>query len=168
MHPTHTVADCHLNGAPIAINNWTNMTRDQLAQVVGNQQPGEALEKSEYYAWETGWIPLAQLLHASQDGDIPEGGWGAAYERHLESDRQAVADGSPEYAGRDEWIRHVWLPETRIYPLYLVHELEGGASGKPRLRLLDGHRRLAGAFYYPFNDRVFAVVGSPLMAPPTA
>ena len=144
MHPTHTVADCHLNGAPIAINNWTNMTRDQLAQVVGNQQPGE------------------------QDGETPEGGWSAAYERHLESDRQAVADGSPEYAGRDEWIRHVWLPETRIYPLYLVHEPDGGASNKPRLRLLDGHRRLAGAFYYPFNDRVFAVVGSPLMAPPTA
>ena len=168
MHSTHTVPDCHLHGQPIAINNWTNMTSDQLAQVVGTQQPGDALEDSKYCHWETAWVPLADLLHATQDASIPEGGWGAAYARQLKSDRLAIAHGSPEYAGRDEWIHRVWLPETRIYPLYLVREFTPYPEQKPRLRLLDGYHRLAGAFFYPFNDRVFALVGSPLMAPPMA
>lgn len=168
MHPTHTVPDCHLNGQPIAINNWTNMTSDQLAQVVGTQQPGESLEDAKDFAWETAWIPLGELLHATQDGEIPEGGWGAAYARHVESDRQAITNGSPEYAGRDEWIHRVWLPETRIYPLYVVRDWTPYPEQKPRLRLLDGHRRLAGAFFYPFNDRVFALLGTPRMLPPVA
>lgn len=144
------------------------MPSAQLAQVVGTQQPGEHLEKSDYFSWGTTWLRLDELLHATQDGDIPEGGWAAAYERHLEDDKQAVDNGSPEYAGRDAWLRCAWLPDSRIYPLYLVHEPAVGVLDKPRLRLLDGHRRLAGAFYYNFPGLIFALVGTPLMQAPQA
>lgn len=144
------------------------MTSAQLAQVVGNQQPGDYLEKSEYYFWETAWVALDQLLHATQDGDIPVGGWSAAYLRQQQSDNDAIANGSPEYAGRDMWLRCAWMPDTRLYPLYLVQEPATDPRDKPRLRLLDGHHRLASAFYYDFPGPIFALIGTPLMAAPQA
>jgi hypothetical protein len=163
----YTTADCHLAGQPIEINAWSKLESDDLARIVGDQQPAEELEKSEYCTWTTDWVSVTDLLHATQDGDLPEGSWSAAYLRHLASDMQAVANGSPEYAGRDAWIRDVWLPNSRIYPLYLINEFSSRCNTPPRLRLLDGHRRLAGAFHYGAR-KVFALVGTPRMLAPVA
>ena len=84
----------------------------------------------------------------------------------LKSDELALASGSPEYAERDAWICGVWLSDTRIYPLYIVKEWDG-STVRMRLRLLDGHHRLAGAFHYR-AQRVFARVGIPYMQPVVA
>ena len=165
MPAVQTSPDCHLSGAPIAITAWPTFSSEDLAAIVGDQQPAEILEKSEYCQWEARWVDMQELQHATQDGDVPDGGWSAAYLHHLVSDLLAVKEGSPEYSGRDAWIRDAWLADTRIYPLYVVYEWD--EDHQPRLRLLDGHRRLAGAFHYK-APRAFALVGSPLMLPPTA
>lgn len=167
MTTSHTVADCHLDGAPLRLDAWPTLSSEELARIVGLQQPSDALEDPSYFAWEARMVPITELMHATQDGDVPEGGWSGAYLRHWEADREAVANGSPEYAGRDAWIREVWLPDTRIYPLYVVKEWDEDPAQSARLRLLDGHRRLAGAFHYRARN-VFALVGTPLMLPPTA
>lgn len=165
MPTPHTLPDCHLHGAPIALIAWPTLSSEDLAVIVGDQQPDDALEKSEYCQWEARWVDLTELLGATQDGDAPDGGWSAAYLHHLVSDLHAVKGGSPEYAGRDAWIRDTWLADTRIYPLYLVYEWDEDHQ-MPRLRLLDGHRRLAGAFHYKATQ-VFSLVGTPMMLAPT-
>lgn len=160
-HPKlFTVQDCTLNGASIALAEWPRLHSEEIARVVGPQQPGEALEDASDFTWEACWVALSDLHHATQDGDLPEDGWSSMYQRQLDSDRQAAANGSPEYAGRDAWIQHVWLRDSRVYPIYLVKEFDGDSSRPPRLRLLDGHHRLAGAFQYR-ADQVFALVGTP-------
>ncbi len=157
----YTVPDCHLNGARIALDEWPTLNSTQLAKIVGLQQPGEALESSSCWTWEVAWVNLQNLEHATQDGDIPEGGWSAMYTRQLNDDNRAIAQGSPEYAGRDAWIQTVWLPDTRRYPLFLVKEWDSPLA-TPRLRLLDGHHRLAGAFHHDLQSSIFALVGTPI------
>jgi hypothetical protein len=151
--PTHTVADCTLDGAPIALARWPELTSAELARVVGLQCPGDALESAASYTWRLVQLPLAALERVNEDGEAPEGGWIAAYQRHCASDARAVADGSPQYAGRSDWLKNEWAQDTRIYPLFLVEEEEG-------LRLWDGYHRLAGAFFLAL-PAVWAVVGTP-------
>lgn len=157
-----SVQDCHLDGHPIPIADWPVLNSAQLASIVGSQQPGSALEHGFNFVWEARWLPLSSLQYASQDGDMPPRGWAQTYQKHLADDAAAIANGSPEYAGRDEWMRQVWLPDTRTYPLFVVKEFDGPQHEAPRLRLLDGHHRLAGAFYYQV-PQVFTLVGTPLI-----
>lgn len=127
--------------------------------MVGRQQPAGDLEDARDYTWRFEFLPLEALRCATQDGEPPEGGWEDAHQRHLQADAQAVADGSPEYAGRAEWLRDVWGPCTQIYPIFVVQEdLEEGA-----FRLWDGHRRVAGAFQMKLA-RVAVLVGRPKAA----
>lgn len=150
---TLTVADCTHQGSPIDTADWPKFTSEALAAIVGQQQPGEALEDASGYTWAFEILPTSALVRATQHGEEPAGGWPAAYQRLLAQDGTAVAAGSTEYGGRDDWIRNAWTHETSIYPLFLVKE--GG-----EYRLWDGHRRLAGAFFYGL-DRVCALVGTP-------
>ena len=166
MPTLKTVPDCHFDGASIAFNAWKTFSPHELAKIVGDQQPGDTLEKSEFFHWEARWVDLHELLHATQDGDVPDGGWSQTYLRYLLSDQQAVSAGSPAYAGRAAWIKNEWLADSRIYPLYVVYDWDDEAE-KRRLRLLDGHHRLAGAFHYSARQ-VFALVGSPIMLAPMA
>lgn len=135
-----TVLDCNLDGALIALPTWPLLSSDELARIVGKQGPGDIEEDARDYEWRFEMVPLERLRFSSEDGEEPEGGWVAAHKRHLKADAEAVAGGSPEYAGRDDWLKKVWAIDTAIYPLYVVEEEDG------RLRLWDGYRRLAGAF----------------------
>ena len=155
-----TTPDCHLDGVLIELDHWAIFDSNELGAIVGIQQPSNDLEQSENFTWLASWVPIDDLLHASEDSDIPDGGWSAAYARYLESDQLAVSNNSPKYAGRDAWIRDVWLLDTRIYPLYAVNEWDSDAKAF-RLRLLDGYHRTAGAFYYGAK-RVFVLVGQPV------
>jgi len=151
----HTTADCSLNGARIALVDWSKLSSDELAQVVGVQEPGGTAEHPQDYDWEFTTLATDELRLATEDGDEPEGGWREAYLRHTAADAEAVSLGSPEYAGREQWLR-TWCEDTRIYPLYLVDE--GG------YRLWDGYHRLAGAFYLG-AERVAVVLGRPKLRP---
>jgi hypothetical protein len=103
-----------------------------------------SLESADDFVWRFATMDISELRHATEDGEDPEGGWEEAYARHALADAEAVKNGSPEYAGRAQWLKHVWGKDTRIHPLYVVHE-EGSH------RLLDGYRRLAGAFHFRIN-----------------
>ena len=155
-----TTSDCHLDGVPIGLDQWSLLHSNELGRIVGIQQPGEEPEESARCEWQAIWVTISDLLHASEDGDIPDKGWSAAYARYLKSDQQAVSHNSPQYAGRDAWIRDVWLPDTRIYPLYAVNEWSSDTNSF-RLRLLDGYHRTAGAFHYGAK-KVFALIGHPV------
>ena len=148
-----TSPDCNLDGQPIELKHWARLNTDQLARIVGEQQPAEAIECSKQYDWSLQLLRTEQLREATLDGE-PEGGWTAVYARMLKSDQEAVLGGSPEYAGRDPWIRDHWSKNTEIYPLFIVQETEG-------YRLWDGHRRLAGAFHYALPE-IWCLVGVPL------
>lgn len=147
-----TAADCTLDGASFDVSRWPTLSSDELARIVGLQVHEGAEGTADDYHWELRLVPLGDLLDSALDGE-PDGGWAAAYLRQLEADRQAVASGSPEYAGRDCWIRDTWLANTACYPLFAVIEEDG-------LLLWDGHHRLAGAFYYE-QAAVWALVGTP-------
>lgn len=148
-----TVPDCSLDDMPIPLDQWTKLSPEQLASIVGTQEPGDRLEHALDYTWRFEILNVADLEFANEDGDAPHGGWRAAHERHLRADKDAVRGGSPEYAGRDEWLRDEWCQDSRVYPLFVVKE-DG------RYRLWDGYRRLAGAFYYGLTQ-VASLVGTP-------
>ena len=149
---THTVLDCYLNGVPLAKDELASLSSEDIAAIVGFQMPGDALEDTSDYAWSFEMLPLDLLRFSNEDGEEPEGGWKAAYLRHQESDREAVANGSIEYEGRAEWLAE-WSRDTSIYPLYIVTEDDG-------YRLLDGYHRLAGAFWHGVEE-VAVFLGSP-------
>lgn len=151
--PNTTVADCSLDGEPIELLLWPTLSSAALERIVGEQQPGNELESAGTCLWSFESVPLDDLRACTEDGDEPDDGWIATYARYLAQDQEAVSGGSPDYAGRDDWIRNAWSKDTSIYPLYLVNE-----AGE--WRLWDGHRRLAGAFHFGLTS-VFAVVGRP-------
>jgi hypothetical protein len=141
---TMTAADCTLDGATIDVAHWEILFPEAMARIVGQQSPGGSLESADDFVWRFAMMDISHLRHATEDGEEPEGGWEKAHARHILADEEAVKNGSPEYAGRAQWLERVWGEDTRIYPLYVVHE--DGAY-----RLLDGYHRLAGAFHFPIN-----------------
>lgn len=146
-----TCEDCHLDGQPFSISKWKSFDSDTLARIVGVQEPGSYTENLDDMTWEFKHIEVEKLRFANQDYEEPEGGWSAAWIRFLKSDEEA-AKTTPEYAGRDMWLKEHWLKCTDTYPLYVVLEEDG-------YRLLDGHHRLAGAFYYNL-DKVAIILGT--------
>lgn len=149
-----TVDDCTLDGAVIPLTQLAALSSEALARVVGKQEPGNGILDARHYSWRFVLIPTSELEYSNEDGEAPGGGWASAHKRHLAADLEAVKSGSPEYAGRAEWLRDVWGANTSIYPLFM--SLEDG-----QYRLWDGHRRLAGAFYYGV-EAVAVVLGVPL------
>lgn len=149
---THTVLDCNLNGVPLVKDELASLSSEDIAAVVSHQMPGNALEDASDYSWSFEVLPLDTLRFSNEDGEEPEGGWKAAYLRHQQSDREAVAAGSVEYEGREEWLAE-WAKDTSIYPLYIVAEDNG-------YRVLDGYHRLAGAFWHGVEE-VAVFLGSP-------
>lgn len=145
-----TVSDCSLDGSPIPLDRLALLSSVQIADIVSTQQPGDCQDHADDYDWSFHLIPIQDLRCCNEDGEEPEGGWKRAYQRHQESDRAAVSGGSPEYAGRQKWLR-TWSFDTAIYPIFVV--LEGG-----QYRLLDGYHRLAAAFWHD-TAKVFAFVG---------
>jgi hypothetical protein len=145
-----TEQDCHLNGKSFSVTQWCKFDSTTLGQIVGVQEPGHYPERLDNLHWTFQYIEIEKLKYANQDYEEPEGGWSSAYLRMLESDRQAAVC-SPEYLGRDTWIKEKWIQNTQIYPLFVVLEEDG-------YRILDGHHRLAGAFYYHL-EKVAIVLG---------
>lgn len=143
--------DCTLDGKPIELSRWPALSSKEMSRVVGDQSPSSELEHADVYGWSFESLAVSDLVKSMESGEEPVGGWSAAYARHLANDLEAVAGGSPEYKGRDEWIKSTWLENTAIYPLFVVME-----NGAPRL--WDGHRRLSGAFHYRLKS-VFCLVG---------
>lgn len=126
-------------GNLISVKELNSLTSDQISDIVGIQSPGDSLEYSNQYHWSFQIIPLDNLRYSNEDGEEPDGGWEEAYIRHKKSDDENVKNGSPEYAGRQEWLKK-WAEDTRIYPLYFIKEND-------KYRILDGYHRLAGAFF---------------------
>jgi hypothetical protein len=118
--------------------------------MVGKQQPGGALECASGYDWKLVELPTADLMSSTEDDELSKEEWVAKYRRQLESDRQAVGSGSPEYAGRDAWIRQ-WILRSDTYPLFVVAEQQ-------EYRLWDGHHRLAGAVFHG-AQKVWVLLG---------
>lgn len=147
-----TVQDCNLNGSVLECSSLSGLCSDDIEKIVGCQMPGDNLDDATDYDWKFCFIPLNDLKHANEYGEEPEGGWKAAYLRHKQSDQQAVDSGSPEYAGREQWLKH-WCQDTRIYPIFVVKEND-------EYRILDGYHRLAGAFWFGI-DKVACFVGCP-------
>lgn len=145
-----TVPDCHLNGRPVLLKDWASLSSDQLATIVGCQNPGDSIIYAHDYTWTVQRLLVADLQHSTWDGEIPTGGWAAAYTRHCRSDEEAIRNGSPEYHGRPQWLE-TWVQQSDIYPLYVIVDEDG-------YRLLDGHHRLAGAFWHQVTH-VWALVG---------
>lgn len=146
-------ADCTLDGRRLLLSELPHLTSEDIAAIVGFQSPGGDIdEDASHYTWALFEVPLADLRACNEDGEEPEGGWKATYLRHQQSDQEAVASGSPEYAGRQEWLAG-WCHNTSQYPIFLV--LEGG-----EYRLWDGYHRLAGAFWNEIPS-VMAFVGTP-------
>lgn len=150
---TYTNADCTLDGRQLLLTELPQLSSEDIAAIVGFQSPaGGAEEDAEAYSWILLEIPLEDLCNCTEDGDEPEGGWKAVYERHKESDEEAIASGSSEYAGRPEWLAG-WCKNTSQYPIFIVSEDDG-------YRLWDGYHRLAGAFWHDITS-VMAFVGTP-------
>jgi len=150
-----TALDCNLDGEPLLTTQLHTLSSDEIVRVVGNQSPGGQDEDADDYSWSFQRIRLEDLRCCNEDGEEPEGGWKAAFARHLKSDAEAVAAGSPEYAGRAEWIEE-WCKDTAMYPIFVV--VEDG-----QYRIWDGYHRLAGAFWHGIED-VAAFVGAPKLS----
>ena len=140
-----TVPDCRLRGRPIKIADWRTMSLETLAEIVGPQCPAGPAEYPDGYEWRFIMMPLETLRCSDQEYMEPEGGWAEVYRRHCRRDARAIAEGSPEYAGRQEWFRDHWTRNTEIYPLFVVLEESG-------YRVWDGHHRLAAAFFHGIAD----------------
>ena len=147
-----TTSDCKLEGHTIDFDNLPFLDSESISKIIGKQQAGERLELASDYHWSFQMLSVDDLRYCNQYGEEPDGGWKAAYLRHKESDELAVKNGSPEYAGRQEW-NALWCQDTRLYPLYVV--LEDG-----EYRLWDGHHRLASAFWHEI-DTVCVFLGMP-------
>lgn len=150
-----TDPDCTLAGKRFSVAQWPKLTPAQLAAVVATCEPDNVRD----FDWTFCLIKTKDLREATQDGDEPEGGWEKAYQEHVRDDRDAVKNGSPEYSGRQDWLKNVWCKNTRIYPLFLT--IEDG-----RYYLWDGHHRLAGAFHHDVKQ-VACILGRPKRRRPT-
>jgi hypothetical protein len=149
---TLTDPDCTLDSSQICVSKLRLLDSCEISRIVGVQQFGERLEYAKNYSWSFSVMPIADLALSSCEASEPEGGWAACYLRFLINDEEAVRCGSPEYAGRDAWIKSRWCVNTHIYPLFIIKDASG-------YRLLDGHHRLAGAFHYQLTS-VAVFVGS--------
>ena len=139
--PLYTEPDCTLRGKRLCVTSWKMLSSQELGEVVGVQTVlGQAIVPHAW-SWSFQMLSLDLLAEAAEDGAEPDGGWAGFYARVCVHDRR-----------RDAWLRQ-WARDTRVYPLYVA--MEGG-----QLYLLDGHHRLAGAFYYGLGD-VAALVGVP-------
>ncbi|WP_411839693.1 hypothetical protein [Paracoccus sp. ME4] len=145
-----TARDCLLDGDRIRIDRIPELSSAEIARIIGPNEAGLEGASADEFIWHSERIPLDRLVACNQDGAEPAGGWKAAYERHRVSDERAVRDGSPAYAGRQDWLEG-WARQTEIYPIYLLED-----AG--RYFMVDGHHRLAGAHFHdaPF---VWAFVG---------
>lgn len=135
-----TNPDCMLDGKVFNVDKFLKLNSDQLASIVGKQSPNGYLEDLSNYKWKFEYINIEDLRYATEYNEEPKGGWAKVYLEFLADDEKA-AKYTPECAGRDKWIREKWTQCSDIYPLFVVLE-------DNNYRLLDGHHRLAGAFYY--------------------
>lgn len=129
------MADCALDGLTIHLDSVSALTSEEMARVVGIQCPGDMDESGADYDWEFRMVPTADLVRANQWGEEPDGGWKASYLRHKASDDEAGG----AYLGRQDWLKE-WCRDSRIYPLFVEDHADG-------YRIIDGHHRLAGAFW---------------------
>lgn len=135
-----TVQDCTLDGSVMDLDVLETLTPAEIARVVGpHQYLGDEPVRLEDHRWSFALVPLQDLRFSNEHGEEPKGGWKASYLRHQAWDEEAVAGGSHAYAGRQEWLAE-WAADSRINPVIL--ELHEG-----RYRIIDGHRRVAGAFW---------------------
>ena len=89
-------------------------------------------------------MEVKKLRYATEYGEEPKVGWKNLYLQFLQED-DVASKYSPEYAGRDNWLKNDWLTCTDTYPIFVILE-------DSRYRLLDGYHRLAGAFYYDLEN----------------
>ena len=130
-----TVPDCALDGESIPLSRIPHLSSEEMARIVGTQCPGDMDEKGSDFDWTFEYVPLEDLRFSNQHGEEPEGGWVGAYHRHKASDEEAGG----AYLGRQEWLAE-WAQNTETYPIYVERHEDG-------YRILDGHHRLAGAFF---------------------
>lgn len=146
-----TNSDCLFNGNPINVNDLKKLNSDQLSTIVGQQSPNGYLEDLSNFKWKFTYINIEKLRFATEYGEEPKEGWKNLYLKFLNDDEKA-AKHTPEYAGRDLWIKEQWTKCTDTYPLFVILE-------NNNYRLLDGHHRLAGAFYYQLK-KVAIILGN--------
>jgi hypothetical protein len=144
MKPTYTNSDCLYKNKTFDIKKWNTFNSKELASIVGDQHPNGYLEDLAHFDWKFLHLDIQDLKLSTEYNEEPEGGWKKLYLRFLKEDDTA-AETSPEYAGRDKWLKNEWLLCTETYPLFVIKE-DGN------YRVLDGHHRLAGAFYYKLKS----------------
>lgn len=149
---TLTDPDCSLDGQPVLLDRLPLLSSDEIQRMVANHSPDAHRTPARRYHWTFRSVPLEELRCSCDTGEEPDGGWKAAYLRHQASDLAAIKNGSPEYAGRQEWCAE-WAKNTARYPLCVVFE-DG------QYWLWDGHHRLASAFWHEIPS-VMAFVGGP-------
>lgn len=150
MKTIFTNSDCLFQKNVFEIKNWKKFNSEELASIVGDQHPNGYMEDLTDFKWKFLSLNIKALKCATEYNEEPEGGWNKLYLQFLKDDESA-AKTSPEYAGRDNWLKNEWLPCTETYPLFVIKE-DGN------YRVLDGHHRLAGAFYYKLES-VAVVLG---------
>lgn len=132
--------DCRLNGQPFDIARLPFLSSTELGNIVGKQHPSGFIESFEGVSWQFTYLPTESLKTATEYGEEPDDGWEQLYQKFIREDLEN-AKYSPEYLGRDNWIKNVWTQNTQTYPLFVIQE-------EQEYRILDGHHRLAGAFFY--------------------
>lgn len=147
-----TNSDCLFNKQTFDINLFKNFTSEQLSSIVGKQSPNGYQENISYFVWKFLYVDTEDLKFSTEYYEEPEGGWKKTYLQFIKDDEKA-AKHSPEYLGRDNWIKNEWIKCTDTYPLFVIFE-------DNHFRLLDGHHRLAGAFYYDLK-KVAVILGKP-------
>lgn len=135
-----TNLDCLFEGDNFDTTMWNKFTSSQLASIVGDQHPNGYLEDLKGFNWQFTSIKTEKLNLATEYGEAPDGGWKQLYLKFLEEDILAAIH-TPEYAGRDTWLKNEWISCTKTYPLFVLYQ-------ENEYRILDGYHRLAGAFYY--------------------
>lgn len=145
-----TNTDCLLDGKTFNVQNFKKLNSLQLASIIGQQSPNGYIEDLTNYKWKFTYINIEDLRCATEYGEEPKEGWKNVYLQFLNDDEKA-AKHTPECAGRDKWIQEEWIECSDTYPLFVI--LEDG-----NYRLLDGHHRLAGAFYYDVK-KVAVILG---------
>lgn len=147
-----TNSDCLFRNKSFDIQRFPHFKSHELASIVGTQSPNGYIENLDNIQWSFEYIEIKKLRYATEYNEEPQGGWKQLYLKFLEEDSLA-AKYSPEYLGRDDWIKNQWSQCTDIYPLFVVME-------NNTYRILDRHHRLAGAFYYDIKQ-VAIILGTP-------
>jgi hypothetical protein len=132
--------DCLFENKIFDTQRLSTFSSEQLASIVGQQHPNGYIEDLSKGVFSFLYIPTQDLKFATEYNEEPQGGWAKLYEKFLKED-EIASKYSPEYLGRDEWIRNHWLICTATYPLFIIKE-------NNVYRVLDGTHRLSGAFYY--------------------